>query len=132
MEENENKEVIEVEKLENQEKTTEAKKDTNKKGFCIASMVLGIISLVFCCAWIISIPCGILAIIFGILGIKSMQKGMAIAGLITASIGLIISFIIFMALVLFGVATGITESLDSYDYHQNTTHRSWYDDEDTF
>ena len=83
----------------------EPKKD--RKGFCIASMVLGIVALVFFCIWYVSIPCAILAIIFGVLGIKSTGKGMAIAGLITGSIGLVVSILIIVFLFVFGVAIGL-------------------------
>lgn len=58
------------------------------KGLSIASMVLGIISVVLCCVWWISIPCSILAIIFGIVGKKRGGKGMAIAGLVLGIIAI--------------------------------------------
>ena len=126
----EKKEIIEVEKVSNTEETKkeattkvveEPKKD--KKGFCIASLVLGIVALVFFCLWYISIPCGILAIIFGILGIKTINKGMAIAGLITGSIGLVISTLILIALFMFGFAIGISETLDDVG---NEYYNSYY------
>ena len=46
-----------------------------KKGLSIASMVLGIVSLVLCCIVYISVPCALLAM-------KKGGKGMAIAGLV--------------------------------------------------
>lgn len=106
----------------------EPKKD--RKGFCIASMVLGIIALVLFCVWYLSIPCAILAVIFGILGIKSKGKGMAIAGLVTGSIGLVVSVLIIIFLVIFGVAVGISDSLDWDDTYNNSRHYrnyDWYD-----
>ena len=142
MEENKD-DIIEVEKVEetkqekNEEVKTEAPKEEpkvevikeetekDKKGFSIAALVLGIIAIVCCCVWYISIPCGILAIIFGIVGIKSSKKGMSIAGLITGSIGLIISIIMFVALVFLGMVIGISEGLDGWDYDS-----SYYDDFD--
>lgn len=63
------------------------------KGMSIASLVLGIVSVVLFCYTYISIPCAILAIIFGILGKKKGGKGMAKAGLILG--------IIAMALIVF-------------------------------
>ncbi len=135
----EKKEIIEVEKVNDNDNTknmekgrTPEKEDTqteevqepnkNKKGFCIASMVLGIVALVFFCLWYISIPCGILAIIFGILGLKSVNKGMAIAGLVTGSIGLIISTLIIIIVFIFGIAVGISDVWDDVDddyyYHK--------------
>lgn len=130
MEENK-KEVVEVNNTQNQ--TTQARVDETakkeKKGFCIASMVLGIVALVFFCIWYISIPCAILAIIFGILGIKTPTKGMAIAGLVTGSIGLVISIAI-IVLIAIGVMVAATDSLDdNYTYRNRNYHHnsSWYD-----
>lgn len=129
--EEDKKEIIEVEKVSNtentkkeatQEKVTETPKK-EKKGFCIASMILGIVALVFFCIWYISIPCGILAIIFGILGVKTINKGMAIAGLITGSIGLVISSLILITLFMFGFAIGISETLDDVG---NGHYRNYY------
>lgn len=58
------------------------------KGMSIAAMVLGIVSVVFCCIAYISIPCAILAIIFGFVGKKKGGKGMAITGIILGIIAL--------------------------------------------
>ncbi len=58
------------------------------KGLSIASMVLGIVSVVLFCFTYISIPCSILAIIFGIVGMKKGGKGMGIAGLVLGIIAL--------------------------------------------
>lgn len=137
----EKKEMIEVEKVNDTENTKDMKKETtqekedtqtkkvqepkkDRKGFCIASMVLGIVALVFFCIWYISIPCGILAIIFGILGVKSTNKGMAIAGLVTGSIGLIITTFIIIMIFIFGIAVGISDVWDDVDddYHYHKYH----------
>ena len=144
MEENKD-DIIEIEKVEetkqekNEEVKTEAPKEEpkvevvkeetekDKKGFSIAALVLGIIAIVLCCIWYISVPCGILAIIFGIIGIKSAKKAMSIAGLITGAIGLVISIIIFIALVFLGMAIGLSEGLDGLDYDSR-----YYDDFDFY
>lgn len=111
----ENKEI-----LENNNNTQENKKD--RKGFSIAALVLGIVSLVFFCIWYISIPCGILAIIFGILSLKSTRRGMSIAGLITGSIGVVVSIILTILVVIgliAGTSTGLKaleEELEDYNY----------------
>ena len=67
-------------------------------GMAIASMVLGIVSIpLSCCCYIGVIP-GILAIVFGVLSRKEIQKslgnqkgdGMALAGLILGAVGLLL------------------------------------------
>lgn len=58
------------------------------KGMSIAAMVLGIVSVVFCCIAYISIPCAILALIFGFVGKKKGGKGMAITGIVLGIIAI--------------------------------------------
>ncbi len=86
-------------------------------------MVLGIVALVFFCLWYISIPCGILAIIFGIMGIKATNRGMAIAGLITGSIGLVVSILIVVILFIVTFSFGISGILDEVE---DSNYRSYY------
>ncbi len=85
----------------------------DKKGFAIAALVLGIVAIVLSCLWYISIPCGILALIFGILGRKSSKKGMSIAGLVTGVIGMIISIVILVVLVanIFSLVNSVTDDI---------------------
>lgn len=76
-------------------------------GLAIASMILGIISIVVCCFNILSIILGILAIVLGVLGRGKVTRGeaggggMAITGIICGVIGLILGVILF-SLVHFG------------------------------
>lgn len=140
----EKKEIVEVEKVDNTENTDKTKAEPKKevkvettkkeepkkerKGFCIAAMVLGIIALVFFCIWYLSIPCAILAIIFGILGINTNHKGMAIAGLVTGIIGIVIWSILIILVFLFGFTMGIFDSLENdYDSYKDYYNHSWYD-----
>ena len=88
-------------------------------------MILGIVALVLFCIWYISIPCGILAIIFGALGVKTMDKGMAVAGIVTGAIGLVISICIIMAIFIFGVAIGLTDAIENST--NNNYYNSYYD-----
>lgn len=126
--EEDKKEVVEVQSTVNANPTEEPKKE--RKGFCIASMVLGIIALVFFCIWYVSIPCAILAIIFGILGLKTATRGMAIAGLVTGSIGLAISVIVIVFIII-GVTAGLSDALDKTDFNtynnKNYRNSNWYD-----
>ena len=67
---------------------------TVSNGFSIASLILGIISIMSFLLFFISIPLAILAIIFGIIGITKGSKAMAIAGIVTAVIGIIATVLI--------------------------------------
>lgn len=74
-------------------------------GLAVASMVLGIVSLVVLCIWWISIPCGIVAVVLGAIARGKAKRGeaggagMAMAGLICGCVGLAlaIAFITFIA-----------------------------------
>jgi len=78
----------------------EVREDKNP-GLAKASMILGIVSLVFgvlCCfgiiSAVISLGCGITAIVFAIMSWKSSKQSQAIAGLVCAIIGVILGAII--------------------------------------
>jgi len=65
------------------------------KGFAIASMVLGITSVVCCCCYFLSLPCGILGLVFGIVNLAQKRPGrsMALAGVITSGVALVLTVI---------------------------------------
>lgn len=118
MNENENKheDVIETVKVEEQKEVmqeqTENVQENDKKGLSIASMILGIISIVFFFKSFISVATGVLAIVFGLKGKKMDGKGMAKAGFITGIIGLSIQAIFFLTGVILGLAfVGLVGSL---------------------
>lgn len=71
------------------------------KGFAIASLVLGIVSIVCCCLEVVSVVCSILAIVFAVLSRRQLGEfhGMAIAGLICGIVGL--------ALAVYSIVDGI-------------------------
>jgi hypothetical protein len=62
-----------------------------------AALVLGIVAACIGLIPIVgffAIPCGILAIIFGVKGIRrNVQRNFALAGLITGCVGLVLSFV---------------------------------------
>lgn len=86
-------------------------------GFAVASMVLGILSI--CSAWfILGIVPAILAIIFGLLVLCSARRrqngrGMAIAGLVTGGVGVIVSVIILLLVITIG-STLLSAWTDDY------------------
>lgn len=116
MNENKENEVNNVESEVNQSTNTTSTND--KKGFSIAALVLGIIALVLCCIWYVSIPCGIIALILGIIGLKSSKRGMSIAGIITGVIGMILSIVLVIAIVMLGVSifNSAKDAIEDSDY----------------
>jgi hypothetical protein len=83
-------------------------------GLGIASMVLGIFSLITCWVFYIAIPCSILAIILGAVGNKPIRRGrgMAVAGIATGIIGLVLA-VIFIVLIVLSLAVYTT----TYDWY---------------
>lgn len=78
------------------------------KGMGIASMVLGIISLVLFCIWYLAIPCAIIGVALGGAGASKAKEvgaknGMATAGITCSCIALGIA-ILFLILGLIGLA----------------------------
>lgn len=73
------------------------------RGFSVASLVLGICSVVLFSSAVLSLIMAILAFVFGIIGIKKGGSGMAIAGIITGIIGFALSvFMLVMMLTSIG------------------------------
>jgi len=61
-------------------------------GMSVASMVLGIISLVLFCLWYISMPCGIIGLVLGLVAKGRVQRGEAGGGAM-AKTGVVCSII---------------------------------------
>ena len=77
----------------------EEEKAKNKGGgFGIAAIILGIVSIVLSCIWYISVPAGILGIIFGILGLKTVKRGLSIGGIVTSAIGILLTIVLIIAI----------------------------------
>ncbi len=131
----EEKEIVEVAKEETKSEanTRDKEPEKDRKGLAIAAMVLGIVALVLFCIWYISIPCAILSIIFGILSLKSSKRGMAIAGISTGAVGVILTIILYVFIfVVVGVGTysglkNLIEDYEDYNYNHNY-HYDRYDD----
>lgn len=73
-------------------------KEKNKNTMHVASLVLGIISIVFDLFWYISIPTSILAIIFGVKSARKTGSKIGKAGMITGIIGLSLTAFIYMGI----------------------------------
>ena len=94
------------------------------RGFGIASLVLGIVSLVFFFTGI-NIPIAILAIALGAVQLtKKSPKGMAVAGMITGELAIFFTILMWMVIFLFhsfgtDVQTGYDSRAGYYDYYNN-------------
>lgn len=106
--------------MEENEKEVEIINNTNtvdeKKGKSIASMVLGIVSLVGLClnSWV-SLICGIIGLILGIQGKKTENaQGMAKAGVILSIISLVLTVLCIIFIFVIGIGSiglGILNSI---------------------
>lgn len=88
------------------------------KGFAIASLILGIGSLfTCCCTGFISFFAGVAGLVLGIISLKRNEdgKGMAIAGIVLSSIGIVLSIFIII-LFIAGMAEGFSDT-NPYDYY---------------
>jgi len=74
-------------------------KEPTKKGFGVASMVLGICAILFSWTWVFGFILLALAFIFGIISLrrKESPKGFAITGIILGSVAVVI--VLFIALI---------------------------------
>ena len=62
-------------------------------GKAVASLVLGIISLLAWCIPLFGLPISIVGIVLGAKSTRSNSRGMAIAGVVTSTIGLVFTLI---------------------------------------
>ena len=79
----------------------------NKSVMHIASLVLGIISIVASLFWYITLPTGILAIIFGVKSARRTGSKIGKAGMITGIVGLSLFAFIYIGLTLILILTNI-------------------------
>ena len=101
-------------------------KQGNNNGFAIASLIMGILSLLLFCTCI-NIPLAIMSIIFGALHItrKCGGNGMAIGGIVTSAISIVLLIAMF-AVVLAGGMNWQQEMLDmmqnnnEYNFEENS------------
>ena len=74
--------------------------DKKHSGKPVASFVLGILSIVFVLFWYVSVPCGILAVIFGNKASRKLGSKLGKTGLILGIIGLALFTFIYVSMAL--------------------------------
>ena len=93
-------------------------------GMAVASMVLGIVSIIISCFYYLALPAAIVGLVLGIISIKGGKggKGMAIAGIIMCSISILIGILLIVSCAAvvnnFGDFESLFESIydGSYNY----------------
>lgn len=73
---------------------TNQTQEAGEQGLSIASLVLGILAIITSLVWYIGIILGVLAIVFGAVSVKKRGRKKAIAGIVTGSIGVVLSLLI--------------------------------------
>ena len=90
--------------------------EKKSNGLAVASLVLGIVSIVFCfiIQWL-GLIIGIVGIVLGVMAKKKNPTGMATAGLVLSIIGTVLCALVFIACVAclnaIGTAGGVASSL---------------------
>lgn len=79
----------------------------NKSVMHIASLVLGIVSIVSALFWYITLPTGILAIVFGVKSAKRTGSKIGKAGMITGIVGLSLFAFIYISLTLIIILSNV-------------------------
>ena len=79
----------------------------NKTGMPVASLVLGIISIVTALFWYMNLPTGILAIVLGAKSAKRTGSKIGKAGMITGIIGVSLCVFIYISIILLIVLSRI-------------------------
>lgn len=90
-------------------------KKSSGKGLAIASMIFGILAFLCCCINLVGLLFGAIAIVLGIISIKSSGegKGMAITGIVLGSLGALSGLVS----IIFGMAmiTSVIPGLENMD-----------------
>lgn len=70
------------------------------EGLAVASMVLGIISIIFCALFYVAIPCAIVGLVLGcVYRSKGGKNGMSVAGIACSGSGLALALLILFLLI---------------------------------
>lgn len=99
-----------------------------KKGLSITAMILGIVSVILCNSIIISVPCAILAIVFGVKENKKHKNGFAKSGFILGIISIILTIVLFSISMYVTLNSGIFDTAkEASDKYKENKKSSIYD-----
>lgn len=90
------------------------------QGFGIAALILGIVSLLTCWIFFLSIPAAIVAIVLGIIAVVKKNRGFGVSGIVTGALGLIATVAILVAVA------------DIYVYYYDTNTDDFFRDPDRY
>jgi len=84
--------------------------NTTQDNLALVAMICGIAGIVSCVFYVGVLP-GLLGIIFGILGLKSRRRSMAVAGIACGSVTMLL-FVIYMMFI--AISAGLLYGIDSF------------------
>ncbi len=88
-----------------------------RNAMAIASMILGIVSLVMCCLIYVSVPCAILSVVLGAVSLRKGKSAMAVAGIILGGISIAMAIMISILMVIGIIAYIETNGIEYALYH---------------
>lgn len=93
-----------------------AKEGKGNIGFAIASLICGILSILCCCLVWLALVFGVAGIVLGVITLtqKYEGKGMAIAGIITGGVGLLLFLIVLLVVGSTDAFTTLVDTLNEY------------------
>ena len=82
----------------------------NGRGFAVASLVTGILSIIFLPFIVISVGMGLAAIIFGVIAKNKGEKSLSKAGIALGIVSLVITLLLFLFLEVFDASLFVIPS----------------------
>ncbi len=106
------KEIVagQVQPLPTPPRTITRPEQSNRDNYAVAGFVLGICSVGFPFLGPLSIPCGLVGLPLSIMGLKSRNRGLAVAGIVLSSICVVL---IVLALCFVGVLLSVFKLADT-------------------
>ena len=84
-------------------------KEVNKSVMHIAALVLGIISIITAMFWYVTLPTGILSIVFGVKSAKRTGSKIGKAGMITGIIGLSLFAFLYIGMLILMIISNLID-----------------------